>query len=330
MILIACLLAYMLVAPDRKSLALSRGLAGAAHGALTGRTPKMSKTAEPSPRGRALKAGWREGVATARERREAGKDLWSRGSRGTGRVYGGMTSLVSGVRETVDRRRAGSRELEEGATSPDAVPARRGWSVAHLVKRPRTKPTSEGTTDGTEPIGTKPAAPTDAKPDPAPEKTPEPKPAPAPAPATDTTSKTPETAPKTDLAKPASAPDTPSNPSRIGDNRMTDLLNIELTDIDALDKYLKALQSVFEDLEEQAERVKKHGKHLASEWEGAGWGTRGLDRAINDIVEEIASFKVPAGEAFATGCKEIAEARGLGETVETVKARGNTQAFTGN
>jgi hypothetical protein len=106
--------------------------------------------------------------------------------------------------------------------------------------------------------------------------------------------------------------------------------NIELTDIDALDKYLKGLQNVFTDLTVAADRVRKSGKHLASQWEGADWGTRGLDRAVSDICEEIEGFKVPSVDAFASGRREIAKARALGETAESIQARGNTVAFTGN
>jgi hypothetical protein len=332
-ILIACLIAYAVAAPDRVTLAATRGLSGAVRGAATGKTPSSKKS---KPRTRALTAGWREGVAAAHSRREAGRDLWSRGSRIGGRVWGGGVSLVSGARGSIQARRdrSSTPELEEGTTSPAAVPARRGWSVASLVKRPRTAPTSEGTADPAKPVDqaddakpvdqadAKPALTTDTKPTPTtPEKTPEPKSEPA----MDATTKTPETAP---APAPASTPATPSSPSEIGVIRMPEN-NIELTDIDALDKYLKGLQNVFTDLAEAAERVRKSGKHLASQWEGADWGTRGLDRAVSDICEEIAGFKVPNVDAFATGRREIATARALGENAESIKARGKTDAFTG-
>ncbi|MET7284203.1 hypothetical protein ABZS29_38575 [Kribbella sp. NPDC005582] len=140
-ILIIGLIAYLVVSPDPISLAFSRGLFGAARGAATGRTPKSRKS---SPRGRAMFAGWREGVAAARERREAGRDLWTRGSRVGGRVAGGTASLAHGIRDSIVARLA--RQAQDGAeaaSNPDASPSSRGWAGPRTVGRPRTAPTSD-------------------------------------------------------------------------------------------------------------------------------------------------------------------------------------------
>jgi hypothetical protein len=348
-ILLAGLLAYLLVSPDRFSLALSRGMFGAARGAATGKTPKTRKK---SPRARAMGTGWREGIAAARARREAGRDLWTRGSRGAGWVAGGTVSLARGIHGSIAARRARSSEESTAGVddttpstdSPEAGPSRRGWTIPRPVRRPRSAPTSDASglvvdQDGNDvtPATGKGPQPTPEEPktgpttaDKTPEKTPEetseePKAAPTP--------ETPETAPEPAPEAPAGAPDTtpsnPSNTSQIGVIRMSNT-NVELTNIDTLDNYLKGLQNTFRDLGEAAERVRKSGQHLSSQWEGANWGTRDLDRAISDICEEIAKFKVPSVDAFASGRRAIATARAVGETVDTVKARGNTDAFTGN
>ncbi|MFD7161679.1 hypothetical protein ACFV9C_44340 [Kribbella sp. NPDC059898] len=335
-ILLACALAYLFVSPDRFSLALSRGIFGAARGAATGKNPKTRKK---SPRERAIVDGWREGIAVARARREAGRDLWSRGSRGAGRVAGGTASLFHGVQGLVAARRARSSEQGSNAVddttpstdSPDAGPSRRGWTIPSPVRRPRSTPTSDAAglvvdqdgNDVTPKTGKGPQAVADEpKTGPAtPEQTPE-------APNADLAPKTPETAPQPAPEAPSSAPDTtPSNTSRIGVIRMPNP-NVELNNLADLDQYLKALENVFKDLGEAAERVKKSGKHLSSQWEGTKWGTRDLDRAVNDITEAIATFKVPATEPFAAGRRAIAAARAVGESIDNVKARGETTAFT--
>jgi hypothetical protein len=343
-ILIACLFAYLVVSPDPISLALSRGTFGAARGAATGKTPKTRKK---SPRARAMGAGWREGVAAARARREAGRDLWTRGSRAGGRVAGGTASLARGIHGLFAARRARSSEQDPGVVdgtpdSPDAVPSSRGWTFPRPVRRPRMKATSDAATAVVDQKGNDVTNPPDHLTPGAQAhrrwserkndehtstlKTVDDTRSPATA---DTTPKTPETAPQPAPEAPTSAPVTPSNTSEIGVIRMPNA-NVELTDINALDRYLKALQNVFTDLTAAAERVKKSGKHLQSQYEGVEWGTRGLDRAVSDICEEIAGFKVPSVDAFASGRRAIAEARAVGEAVDTVKARGRTDAFTSN
>ena len=94
---------YMVVSPDKTSLAASRGFWGAVRGfAKPGRT--SSKNGRPGatkgPRARfaGLLDGWRDGVRVARQRRANGKDLWSRGTYVAGRVYGGAGSIRAGVR----------------------------------------------------------------------------------------------------------------------------------------------------------------------------------------------------------------------------------------
>ncbi|HEY3561788.1 MAG TPA: hypothetical protein VGL05_30190 [Kribbella sp.] len=338
-ILLAFAFAYLVVSPDRLSLALSRGVFGAARGAATGKTPKTRKK---SPRARAMGAGWREGIAAARARREAGRDLWTRGSRGAGKVAGGTASLARGIHSSIAARRARSSEESSAGVddttpttdSPDAGPSRRGWTIPRPVRRPRSAPTSDASGLVVDQDGNDVTPATGKGPQPAPEQPKEePKPRPAnpekapETPKTEPTPKTPEAATEPPPEAPISAPDTSSNTSRIGDIRMPET-NVEISNIDGLDKYLKGLEHAFRDLGEVAERVRKAGRHLTSQWEGATWGTRDLDRAINDIGEEIERFKVPSADVFASGRRAIATARTVGETVQTVKARGNTDAFS--
>jgi hypothetical protein len=65
-------------------------------------------------------AGWSEGVTAARQAREEGRDLWSRGSRVSGRIAGGTRNLVGGVRTTVRSRR--DRRHQSSTPTPDASP----------------------------------------------------------------------------------------------------------------------------------------------------------------------------------------------------------------
>ncbi|HWD83267.1 MAG TPA: hypothetical protein VG497_30415 [Kribbella sp.] len=327
------LVLYLVAAPDRLSLALTRGLSGAARGAATGKTPKSRKS---SPRGRAALAGWREGVKAARERREAGRDVWTRGSRGAGRVAGGTVSLARGIRNSIAARRARSADASaDNAT--DADKPGRGWSGPRLVRRPRTAPTSEASGAVVDQDGNDVTPPTDkaAKPQPtkpeaapaAPETTPEaPKANPAP--------KTPETALE---PAPEPAPIGATNPNPHTNTTTTlngakpmALGTTELSNIDEYEKELKAVEAAVRLVAEAMDSVRKWGKNLPERWSAAGWGTAGLDRSVQDIAETIGDLKMPAvAEAFAAARAQVTKARDLGEAVDAVRARGKTEAFKG-
>jgi hypothetical protein len=327
------LVLYLVAAPDRLSLALTRGVTGAARGAATGKTPKSRKS---SPRGRAMLAGWREGVTTAQERREAGRDAWSRGSRGAGRVAGGTVSLARGIRNTIAARRARFADASTDET-PDAAPSRRGWTGPRLVRRPRTAPTSEASgavvdQDGNDvtPPADEAAKPQPAKPETAPaapESTPE-------APEANPAAQTPETVLK---PAPESAPTGATNPNP--HSNTTTALNgakpmsigtTELSNIDEYEKELKAVEAAVGLVAEAMDSVRKWGKNLPERWSAAGWGTAGLDRSVHNIAETIGALKMPAvAEAFSAARGEVTKARDLGEAVDAVKARGKTEAFKG-
>jgi hypothetical protein len=349
-ILAICVLAYFLVSPDKMSLAFSRGALGAGRGAITGRTPKATKDSKPSPRGRAILAGWREGVTAARERREAGRDLWSRGTRFGGRISGGTASLARGINDTIHARRDQTDDPGlDGAASPDAVPSRRGWTMPRLVRRPRTAPTSDASglvvdQDGNDVASGdcsrcgKPALvdsdtgtahricldcwekenghPTEVVPTEdtvtEPQVTAEPDPGPGP-----TEPATPQSAP---------APATRTDPNGV----ITMPNQTELATLDELSAELKAMENAFTDLTELVARIKKYGANLPDRWSATNWGTKGLDRAITDISEEIASIKLIPLESFATARTEIGKARTLGETADAVQAHGKTEAFRSN
>jgi hypothetical protein len=126
-ILALFLLAYLFVAPDKGSLALTRGTAGAVRGLLgMGGSSRTAKKSAAAPKGRARKLqrsiadGWREGTASARQVREEGRDLWSRGTRVSGRVAGGTHSLVVGARTTIRNRR--DRRNQTGIPDQDVSP----------------------------------------------------------------------------------------------------------------------------------------------------------------------------------------------------------------
>lgn len=322
---------YLVAAPDRVSLAFTRGVSGAARGAATGKTPSTRKARKRSPRGRAMLAGWREGVAAARTRRESGRDLWSRGSRGAGRVAGGSWSIARGIRDAVQARRDRSAgEVDEPTSSGDAAPASRGWAFPRRVRRPRTAPTSDasglvvdedGNTVTPDPQSTPKPAPT------APETAPD---APK-APEATTTPKTPGTALKpAPEPAPSTGATTNTNPAPNGAIPMS-LANTELSNIDDYEKELKAVEAAVGLVTEAMDTVRKWGNNLPERWSAAGWGTAGLDRSVTNIAETVGALKMPAlAEAFAVARTEVTKARGLGEAAEAVKARGKTEAFRGN
>lgn len=342
-IFVLCLLAYFLVSPDKGSLAFSRGVAGAGYGALTGRTPKAAKDSKASPRGRAMLAGWKEGVAAARERREAGRDLWSRGTRVAGRVGGGTGSLVRGINGTIQARRGQTDDTPgtggdaspdapglDGSASPDAVPSRRGWTFPRLVRRPRTAPTSDASglvvdQDGNDvkdsATSREPQEPPEAATEPAskdeiPAQDAQPTPAPEPTPSAD----------GSEPERPNAIPTTRTAAN--GDITMPK--QTELSTLDELASELKAMENAFTDLTELVARVKKWGAGLPDRWSATNWGTKGIDRAITDISEEIAGIKLVTLESFANARGEIVKARTLGETADAVQARGQTEAFRSN
>lgn len=295
-ILVLCLLGYLFVSPDPLSLAVTRGTAGAARGAATGRTPSSKKR---KPRGRALLAGWREGITAARTRREAGRDLWSVGSRGAGRVAGGTASIAKGIRDTVQARRNG--------TDPTPTSDASGLVVdedGNTVTPPAAAP---------QPV---PAAPETAPEAPkAPEAT--------------TTPKTPETAPEPAPDPAPTSATTPTNTAPNGAIPMS-IANTELSNIDDYEKELKAVEAAVGLVTEAMDTVRKWGNNLPERWAAAGWGTAGLDRSVTNIAETVGALKMPAlAEAFAAARTEVTKARGLGEAAEAVKARGKTEAFRG-
>ncbi|WP_433169900.1 hypothetical protein [Kribbella sp. CA-247076] len=320
---------YLVAAPDRVSLALTRGLFGAARGAATGKTPKARKK---SPRQRAMFDGWREGVAAARTRRDAGRDLWSRGSRGAGRVAGGTASLARGIHGTVRARRNRADVDQPSSSTDDAAPkASRGWAFPRRVRRPRTAPTSDASGLVVDQDGNSVTPDPEQAPEPAPT-APEAVPDAAPrAPESTTAPKTPETAltPAPESA-PTGATTTNTNTAPNGAIAMS-LANTELSNIDDYEKELKAVEAAVGLVAEAMDKVRKWGNNLPERWTAAGWGTAGLDRSVTNIAETVGALKMPAvAEAFAAARTEVTKARGLGEAAEAVKARGKTEAFRGN
>lgn len=397
-ILVACALAYLLVSPDKMSLAFSRGVFGAARGGLTGRTPKTAKAAKPSPRGRAMLAGWREGVTAARERREAGRDLWARGSRVAGRAAGGGASLVRGINDTVRGRSAQTDDAGlDGSASPDAVPSRRGWNVPRLVRKPRTAPTSEASgavvdEDGNDvkDSATSPdaaAGPSKDVPEPTTPRADEDAlelarlreeakrsggildalRGPLHSTAGDLTGndmtdeeaedqarkiaegegeeaeaarrlikhldaiRAKRDAANAEIAKREATPNTtPATPAPIRTapiGVITMPNQSELSTVDELANEIKTMENVFTDLADAIAKAKKWGANLPDRWEAANWGTKGLDRGVMDLSEEIAGIKLVPLESFAGVRSEITKARTLGETADAIQAHGKTESF---
>ncbi|TCC33850.1 hypothetical protein E0H75_42075 [Kribbella capetownensis] len=126
-LVVILLVAYLFVAPDKATLTGTRGAAGALRAVLgmpprpsRDRSKKGSASNSKSNGRRPLLAGWCEGVTAARQAREEGRDLWSHGSRISGRAAGGTRNLVGGVRTTVRTRR--DRRHHSSTPTPDTQP----------------------------------------------------------------------------------------------------------------------------------------------------------------------------------------------------------------
>lgn len=120
---------YVALAPDKRTLAASRGAAGAVRGWRNVRRPsskpgwgkkatrKGTWKVDMAPWRGAL-AGWHEGVRVARERRAEGHDLWMIGTRFAGRAWGGGESLVVGTRRLKSDLAAWRRRRQYAADGP--------------------------------------------------------------------------------------------------------------------------------------------------------------------------------------------------------------------
>jgi hypothetical protein len=104
----------------------------------------------------------------------------------------------------------------------------------------------------------------------------------------------------------------------------------ELSTVDELANEIKTMENVFTDLADAIAKAKKWGAGLPDRWEAANWGTKGLDRGVMDLSEEIAGIKLVPLESFAGVRSEITKARALGETADAIQARGKTEAFRPN
>ena len=167
-------ISYLGAAPDKYTLAGTRGLAGAvkgfnrARGRASGNRKKggrgrpagASKAASSSSEApvasspwRGALAGWHDGIQAARDRRSKGQDLWSRGTWLAGRIYGGGESMVVGVGGIRPRLAAwrnkrhanaagaeGDSSAEETQTSDDAEQPRREQPRREQPRRESKRP----------------------------------------------------------------------------------------------------------------------------------------------------------------------------------------------
>ncbi|MGH3973474.1 MAG: hypothetical protein ACRDS9_09120 [Pseudonocardiaceae bacterium] len=135
---------WLVVSPDKVSLAASRGLWGAARGWANPKYASKSSKKAGRPgaaqgsRWAGLLGGWQEGIRVARQKRSNGKDVWSRGSYVAGRVWGGTSNVRAGVRRIPAQMAAwrAERAAKKGA------PTVQGFVVD---EQPTTDPNSEST-----------------------------------------------------------------------------------------------------------------------------------------------------------------------------------------
>jgi hypothetical protein len=192
-----------------------------------------------------------------------------------------------------------------------------------LVKRPRRQPTSDQAADLVDQGDDEPAPTVDPEPAPAPATAPDPTPAP------EHTPETPEPAPAAPEAPTGAVNGTTvtATTSPNGVTRMS-LATTELSNIEDVKTELETTEAAMEDLITALELVQKWAQNLPDRWEGAKWGTAGLDTAVNNIADVIGSLKMPdVMETFAAAKKEIRKARTVGEAADAAGARGNLDGF---
>jgi hypothetical protein len=305
---------YFVIAPDRASLTVSRGLSGAVRGALSGgssadsssssgRKGKKAKgkkakagsddaSSGPS-RWDSTRAGWREGVAAARKAREEGRDTWSRTSRAAGRAYGGTRTFA-------DRAK-----------------------TAYATKKATKKWTRGGNDDSTTTEATAAAVSTDssAAAD-----------SPSPAVAGDTTPH-----PTADAGDSSESPATPvftiteisgaaAAAGGTTERKNDDMKEHELASVQAVLAEATSYLAVVRALRQENAQTMRWSKRMSDRWSAVPWSTQGLDKAIAQIAEAPAVDEHMENGLLAAiaACKEAQE---LGERAAAAGAKGDLQAF---
>lgn len=303
---------YFVVSPDRGSLALSRGLAGGVRGALStsssssrstgsskkgktkktkkgGKTPDSDATAAGPSRWDSATAGWRQGVAAARQAREEGRDTWSRTSKAAGQIYGGTRTFADRARTAYRTKRATKK-----------------WT------RPGTETDSTAAADA--------AGPTDSPAAAVP---------PSPAVAGDThpadeatdSSESPA-APVYDITEISGAAAAAGGTTE----KEHDMNETELASVQQAQAEFEAYEVLIRTQLQELAQTLRWSKRLGDRWSGTKWSTAPLDQAIAAI-SEAPTVNESMQNGVRAAIKACQEARTVGEIAAATGAKGDLQAF---
>lgn len=292
--------AWLVFAPDRVTLAATRGAAGAVLGAA-GRKPNAKWTRGPSrpkaertgivgrlrqrlgagrgsksswrrrhPRLGAAVDGWRAGAAAARAKREDGADLHSH------------------TRQHAARGLTKAAEISKSPKVSAGLAGAAGWLQRHDRDADETSDYAESPTDETE-----------------------------------------AEAPVTTSATEAEEPTTPATAGGI-ENKENDMQSItELESLDAVEAEAKQASDMCQTLMEVLPAAKAWASGLADRWAGTSWGTRELDAAVaaaSDAAEAIGDAEALA-VAIAQIITSVERARVVGEAADEVGAKGDIEHY---
>ncbi len=285
------LAAYLVVSPDRVSLSLTRGSAGAAGKAVGRRVGARSGTSRGGARRRgatfrqAVRLAWadaREAATAARARRAAGHDTFSQikragrsGSAAVGvafRSSGRLTDRVrAGLRAAVDRwarqgldnHRPAAAGVDQLHRAASAAAAAADQTLRLRTSEPATQPTNNNASTTTH---------------------------------------------------------------EEGDNAM----NItELESLEAVRAEARQAMEMSESLTEVVTAIKEWATGLADRWSGTEWGTADLDGAVAGVGE--AAGTLIGGEALSESLVAVEDAvkraEALGEVATEIGAHGHVDAF---
>ncbi|WP_407568337.1 hypothetical protein QK900_15655 (plasmid) [Arsenicicoccus dermatophilus] len=314
------LLTYLTVAPDPFSLALTRGLAGAAAGAVGGR---------------GWRAGAGEGVRAARARRAAGRDLTARARVVARAGLAGTFAVVTWclVPGTWHQRRASAAQTYtdtwSGQRAQTVVPegidetawdkvsdARRARARSRDTQAPRTPAMSVAGENPTEPA---PAGPGNTDEENVmnirPRRQQQPQQYP----------------PQHQQQSAQYAPQygRGPGPAENGSRAATQMGQTELTSLADVRAEAHRAAALMEVLSEYVAAVRAWGEYLPERWGSAEWGTADLDRAVAEVSEATEALVDAEGilEALEGIHRAIERAEDLADVLAEHGAYGDTRGF---
>ncbi|MGL4745028.1 MAG: hypothetical protein ACRCXL_11650 [Dermatophilaceae bacterium] len=266
--------------------------------------------------------GYRDGAAQARERREAGQDMYSRVVRGA-KVVGKVGGKV-GASRVAGKVRARLGIPNPPTTSPEGTPPPAGDGTPTPPTSPEGTPLSAG--DG---------SPTPT-PTPAPPASPEGEKTPAGLPLRGPLALAPQSSPK---GEPVPSPtgdgsSTPSTPPGKGQTKESPMsTSVEVSELESLDAVIAEVKTatlMAEALTETLTGSRGWTTNLPDRWSSTDWGTEGINEVIATSPEVAQSLgdAEPLTEFLTKLTAELEKARALGEVAAEVGASGDVGRFT--